>query len=122
LARLLIVDDDETILDLMKSALINAGFETDSATTGREALQMLNSGSYDLLLTDILMPDICGLNIIDKAVEENSDITILAISGGGPGKDGADLLDTAITYGADAILQKPFRPDELIRTVKALVR
>ncbi len=122
MARLLIVDDDEIILEIMKNALIDAGFDTESAVCGKSALEKLEDGAFDLLLTDILMPDICGLKVIDIAIEKNPDICVLAISGGGPGKDGADLLDAALSYGAGAVLQKPFRPDELIRTVKALVR
>lgn len=122
MSRLLIVDDDDLILELMVKALQAAGFDVDSATCGKDGLGKLSEKTYDLLLTDILMPDICGLKVIDKAIEDNPDISILAISGGGPDKDGGDLLDAALSSGADAILQKPFAPDELVRTVKALVR
>ena len=122
MAHLLIVDDDVTILALMKEALIEAGFQVESATSGKGALEKLTEGKFDLLITDILMPDICGLKVIDTAIADNPDINILAISGGGPDKDGGDLLDAALTSGADAILQKPFGPGELVRTVKALVR
>ncbi len=94
----------------------------ESAASGVEALEKLKKHPYDLLITDILMPDVDGLEVIDEAVESNPDISILAISGGGPDKDGGDLLDAALSSGADAILQKPFRPDELARTVVALLR
>lgn len=121
MAQLLIVDDDMTILLVMKSALAEAGFHVQSAENGKEALQMIHQNRYDLLITDILMPDIDGLAVIDKAIAANPAITILAISGGGQFKDGGDLLDAALVSGADAVLQKPFRSDELVRTVNALV-
>lgn len=122
MAKLLIVDDDMSILLVMVASLAEAGFQVQSAESGKDALSMLKKETYDLLITDILMPEIDGLSVIDKAIADNQDITILAISGGGPDKDGGDLLDAALTCGADAILQKPFRPDELVRTVKALLR
>ncbi|WP_165602670.1 response regulator transcription factor [Candidatus Terasakiella magnetica] len=122
MGRLLIVDDDKSVLNVMKQALINAQFDVESATNGKDAIELLQSSSFDLLITDILMPEIDGLAVIDHAISHHQDIGILAISGGGPDKDGGDLLDAALTCGADAILQKPFRPDELIRTVKALLR
>ncbi|MDV7338267.1 response regulator [Terasakiella sp. A23] len=122
MAKLLIVDDDMSILLIMKTALAEASFQVQSAESGADALKMLKKSKYDLLITDILMPEIDGLAVIDEAIAENPDISILAISGGGADKDGGDLLDAALTSGADAILQKPFRPDELVRTVKALLR
>ncbi|NVJ90513.1 MAG: response regulator [Methylocystaceae bacterium] len=122
MAKLLIVDDDLSILLVMVASLAEAGFQVQSAESGKDALSMLKKETYDLLITDILMPEIDGLSVIDKAIADNQDITILAISGGGPDKDGGDLLDAALSCGADAILQKPFRPDELVRTVKALLR
>lgn len=121
MAQLLIVDDDIEILLILKSALAEAGFQVQSAENGKEALQMIQQGSYELLITDILMPDIDGLAVIDKAIAANPNISILAISGGGEFKDGGDLLDAALVSGADAVLQKPFRSDELVRTVNALV-
>lgn len=122
MSHLLIVDDDVAVLELMKDALREADFTVESATCGKGALEKLAKSAFDLLITDILMPDICGLHVIDKAIARNPDINILAISGGGPDKDGGDLLDAALTSGADAILQKPFGPGELVRTVRALVR
>ncbi|NVK19711.1 MAG: response regulator [Methylocystaceae bacterium] len=122
MANLLIVDDDIAILLIMKTSLIEAGFQVQSAENGHDALGMLKQSKYDLLITDILMPEIDGLAVIDKAIAKNPDISILAISGGGADKDGGDLLDAALTSGADAILQKPFRPDELVRTVRAILR
>ncbi len=122
MAKLLLVDDDMSILLIMKTSLAEANFQVQSAESGADALKMLKKNKYDLLITDILMPEIDGLAVIDEAIAENPDISILAISGGGAHKDGGDLLDAALTSGADAILQKPFRPDELVRTVKALLR
>lgn len=121
MAQLLIVDDDMEILLIMKSALVEAGFQVQSAENGKEALHMIKQGRYDLLITDILMPDIDGLAVIDKAIAANPNISILAISGGGGAKEGGDLLDAALVSGADAVLQKPFRADELVRTVNALL-
>jgi len=120
--RLLIVDDDEAVLVVMAEALRHAGFDVESAANGPQALEQIENARFDLLITDILMPEIDGLAIIDKAIAANQDISVLAISGGGPDKDGGDLLEAAMLSGADAILEKPFLPDELIRTARALLR
>ncbi len=122
MAKLLIVDDDLAVLQIMKEALQKGGFDVESAGKGEDAVLRLEAERYDLLITDILMPDIDGFEVIDLAVLKNPDIYVLAISGGGEGKDGADLLDAALTCGADAILQKPFSPEELVRTSQALLR
>jgi len=121
-SQLLIVDDDSVILYLMKDALSDAGFKIESADSGKAALQKLKEHKFQLLITDILMPDITGLEVIDFAISANPDISILAISGGGADQNGGDLLDTALSAGADAILEKPFNPEELVRTVTALLR
>jgi len=121
-ARLLIVDDDEAVLAVMAEALRNAEFDVESAVNGPQALEQIRQNQFDLLITDILMPEIDGLAIIDKAIASNQDISVLAISGGGPDQDGGDLLEAAMLSGADAILEKPFLPDELIRTARALLR
>jgi len=120
--KLLIVDDDADVLYVMKLALIDAGFDVESVNSGHDALEMLRSDTFDLLITDILMPEIDGLAVIDAAIASNLDSKVLAISGGGADEDGGDLLEAALVSGADAILQKPFRPDELVRTTKALLR
>ncbi|WP_417840710.1 response regulator transcription factor [Terasakiella sp.] len=122
MARLLIVDDDEAVLAVMAEALRNAEFDVESAVNGPQALEQIRQNQFDLLITDILMPEIDGLAIIDKAIASNQDISVLAISGGGPDQDGGDLLEAAMLSGADAILEKPFLPDELIRTARALLR
>lgn len=122
MAKLLIVDDEEAVLLIMAGALRDAGFEVKSVTNGPAALKELQKSRFDLLITDILMPEIDGLDIIDKAIVRNQDIVILAISGGGLNNDGSDLLEAAISSGADAILEKPFSPEELVRTSHALLR
>ncbi|WP_135075289.1 response regulator [Terasakiella sp. SH-1] len=122
MAHLLIVDDDRTLLRAMVEGLKRAGFDVQGEASGQGALAQLESHSFDLLITDLLMPEIDGLKVIEQAVSANQNIRILAISGGGPDRDGGDLLDTALGCGADAILQKPFKPDEFIQTVQALLR
>jgi len=121
-AKLLIVDDHKDVLAVMANALSEAGYEVQTATTGGQAMAYMRSEKVDLLITDILMPDIDGIALIDAAIKDSHDVSILAISGGGPAQDGSDLLEAALMSGADAVLEKPFLPPELVRTVKALLR
>ena len=122
MSKILIVDDDVPILEYMRQVMVSEGYDVMVAATGKEAISCLEKNYYDLLITDIRIPDIDGLQIIDAAVVKNVDITILAISGYSQDFKGHDLLDEAMDLGADAVLGKPFSADEMIRTVKALLR
>lgn len=122
MSHLLIVDDDSDVLRLMQNALLAAGLEAEGADHGQAALDLLKLHQFDLLICDILMPNVNGLSVIDFAISTYPNIKILAISGGGANQDGGDLLDAALDCGADAILEKPFHPGELVRTAKALIR
>jgi len=120
-SQFLIVDDDPVILHLMEDALSQAGFAFESALSGKIALEKLKVQKFDLLVSDIIMPDVSGLDVINFALAANPHLCILAISGGGVDKNGRELLDLALSAGADAVLEKPFSPDEFVRTVRALM-
>ena len=83
MGQILLVDDDEDLRDLMKSLLEDAGFELDLAISGNNALKFLNENSYNLVITDYLMPDGRGDFLIDQIQSKWPDTKTLLLTGGG---------------------------------------
>jgi len=81
MTHILVVDDDETILDLLKEALPALGYTADFAVAGDEAIQLLKKKPYDLILSDIRMPDINGIDVARAAYEDRPEVPILFMSG-----------------------------------------
>ena len=115
--RILIVDDDREIAGLVDIYLRNDGFQTAIAGNGRVALDMLRGGSFQLVIMDIMMPEMDGIELCRKLREE-SVIPILMLSAK------AEDMDKifGLMAGADDYMVKPFNPLELVARVKSLLR
>jgi len=118
MSRILVVDDDPMIRTTIRRML--GGHEVTEAENGDSALAALAAQPVDLVITDLMMPERAGLNLIADIRARGTLPRILAISGGGR-MLGADLLPAAQAAGADAVLPKPFRKAELLRLVAALL-
>lgn len=102
--QVLVADDDETLLDMMARRLEKLGFEVDRAETGRAASVLLDRKGYDLVVTDIYMPEVTGLALLKLAKEKDAHIQVVVVTA-------SATLETAIealNAGAFAYLQKPF--------------
>lgn len=118
--KILIIDDEVHILLMLKKMLERAGYEVDIASNGSEGLDLFRRDQPDLVITDIIMPEKEGLETIREMKKEQSDLKILAMSGGG--KISADnYLDTARIFGASGIIEKPFNQSRLISLVEELM-
>jgi DNA-binding response OmpR family regulator len=113
--KILLVEDEEAIRSLLKAVLEDEGYQIQEASNGKEALQSYASSSADLILTDIVMPDIEGIEMIMKIRKSDSKVKIIAMSGG-------DYLNMAKKLGADHVLAKPFSHQTLLDTVKAMLQ
>ena len=116
MARILIVDDDEADRIVLSTILERAGHETFLAKDGREAVSMFGATEIDVIVTDLQMPEMHGLELISVLRAVSPRPAIIAISG-----TGRDQLDMAQTVGADETLMKPVRPDELLNAVSRAV-
>src|SRR4030042_1076865 len=112
--RVLVVDDDEKILRFIGSSLRLAGYDVATATSGEEALQLLESKKPQIMILDILMPQTDGFEVL-KRLRPVSKLPVIAISAH------TSAAGQALNLGANAFLAKPFRPDELIKKIKALL-
>ena len=81
MAQILVVDDDETILDLLKEALPALGYDADFATNGEDAIEMIKNQAYNLILSDIRMPEINGIDVARAAYHNRPNMPILFMSG-----------------------------------------
>lgn len=118
--KILVVDDDDQTRRLFRMVLEKAGYEVSEAANGRYALNHLDSEMVDLIVADIIMPDMEGLETIQHITKRFPTIKIIAISGGGKiGPD--DYLKMARALGAHRALQKPIDPDDLQEAVRELL-
>ncbi len=115
--RVLVVDDEESIRDLLSKTLALADYEVDLAPDGRTALDRLRLITYDLLITDLRMPGVDGLTVIREARRLKTDLPVIIITGY---SSEASAIE-AINLGVQGYLTKPFRvPRVLTTAAKAL--
>ena len=118
--KILIIEDDHHILLMMKKMLGNKGFEIILASNGNEGLEMFKKNKFDLVITDIIMPEKEGLETIREMKRMRPDLKIIAMSGGG--KISADnYLETAKIFGASKLLSKPFSRQQLVTAVQEIM-
>lgn len=120
MAKIYVFDDEESILMMLKKMLEREGHEIQTATNGKEGIELFEKGKPDLLITDIIMPEKEGLETILQLRKKFPDLKIIAISGGGRiGPD--EYLPVAKLLGASAVFQKPLIPKEFLQTVANLL-
>ncbi len=114
---ILVIDDDSQIRTMLKAMLEREDFSVIVASDGKEGMELFAQKPVDLIITDLIMPEKEGIEVIQELKKSNSKIPIIAISGGG--KNSPDIyLNIAKLLGADAIFEKPFEKDKLINAVK----
>lgn len=117
MTRILVVDDDPEILSLLRRGLAYEGYTVDTAADGTEALAKARDKEPDLVILDIMMPGIDGIEV-SKRLRQASDVPVLMLTAKGTVADRVAGLES----GADDYLVKPFAFDELLARVKALLR
>jgi CheY-like chemotaxis protein len=117
---ILVVDDEDAIRGLIKTTLEMAGYTVRGACNGKEASQLLEQFMPDLLITDLLMPEKEGIELIQEVRARYPKMPIIAISGAQTEKTGL-YLKVAGSLGADYTLSKPFALKDLLQTVKQVL-
>ena len=121
MARILIIDDEAELRMLLNRILNRQGHETVEAENGREALRHLESSAgFDLIVTDLFMPEMDGIETLRHIKTEWPDAKVIVISGGG-NRTGLDMLPMAGKFGADRTFAKPFDPADLAKAVEELL-
>jgi DNA-binding response OmpR family regulator len=117
-ARVLVVEDDETMADVLSAYLTRAGYEALWASDGTEALSMWSRIKPDVVILDILLPTISGLEVLRRRRALADDAAVIILSARGEEEDRLVGLET----GADDYVVKPFSPREVVLRVEALLR
>lgn len=113
--HILVVDDDEPLRALLEEILLTASYAVTTAANGHQALQCLEHQSFDLIITDLVMPDLDGTELIRRIRAKQPTLPIVAVSGAG--RDANLYLRIAEKLGASALLSKPFRMRTVLDTV-----
>jgi DNA-binding response OmpR family regulator len=115
--RILVVDDEANIIDLTRLYLEREGYQVDAATDGAQALEMIQAQNPDLVILDIMLPEVDGLEVC-RRVRADSDVPIIMLTA----RDHDIDKIVGLELGADDYLTKPFNPRELTARVKAILR
>jgi CheY-like chemotaxis protein len=118
--RILIVEDDEQVREMIRQVLEMEGYHVLEASDGRHGIRLCREDPADLLITDIFMPEKDGLQVIREIRLDRPNAKIIAISGGGETVAG-DFLRHASIFGADRVFSKPLSLSELVLAVRELL-
>jgi two-component system OmpR family response regulator len=116
--RLLVVDDEDNIVELLSTSLRYAGFEVATASNGEEALKVAESFDPDLLVLDVMMPDISGFGVVKQLRAGGSTVPVLFLTA----RDATEDRISGLTLGGDDYVTKPFSLDEVIARIHAVLR
>ena len=117
-AHLLIVDDEDNLRSMLAAALRHHGFEVSTAENGREALEAIPRDHPDLVLLDVMMPELDGFEVVRRLRFEGDRTPVLFLTA----RDSTDDKVRGLTLGGDDYLQKPFSLDELVARAEAVLR
>ena len=116
-ARILVVDDDPQILDMLKCLLEDEGYVVNTAANGNSAMATLTEQKPDLVLLDISLPDLNGYQVLGL-IREQSEVPVIMLTG----IHEVISVRQSVNLGADDYVRKPFRPRELLARIKSKLR
>jgi two-component system OmpR family response regulator len=117
-ARVLVVEDDETILELLSGSLRFAGFDVVTAASGAEALRAVAASKPDLVLLDVMMPDGDGFGVVRQLRSSGPHVPVIFLTA----RDGVHERVAGLALGADDYVTKPFSVEEVVERIRAVLR
>jgi two-component system OmpR family response regulator len=117
-ARLLVVDDEPNIVELLSVSLRYAGFEVASAMSGRDAVAQARQFRPDLVLLDVMLPDVDGFDVLRRLRGEGTRVPVLFLTA----RDATEDKINGLTLGGDDYVTKPFSLEEVIARIRAVLR
>jgi DNA-binding NtrC family response regulator len=115
--RALVIDDEQIVLDSVKKILTQESFDVDVAISSRQGLDLALSSFYDIVLTDIRMPEIGGMRILRDVKRKKPSVPVMIITGYATTQSAVQ----AMKLGATDYIEKPFTPEELVEAVRAAI-
>ena len=117
--RILVVDDNKQLLDLLCEFLTSNEYSVTASNNGKDALQIFGDFNPDIVLTDIVMPNVDGIEVLINIRKENPETKFIVMSGGNKGH-GESYLRMAKKLGANIIINKPFELNDLLKQIKSI--
>ena len=108
--KVLLVDDEEEFVTTLAERLEIRGYEPHTSQDGEEALEMIDNNAYDVIVLDLMMPGLSGLEVMQQAKDNNPDLPVILLTGHGSTREGME----GMRHGAYDYLMKPLDIDELI--------
>jgi DNA-binding NtrC family response regulator len=115
--RILIIDDEPGIAEVLRDALMTEGHRVDMAGNGGDGLKMATLSSYDLVFTDLGMPDMSGWEVANRIHKEKPDLPVVLVTGWGAALDEDEVMRNRIS----AVVHKPFDIDDLLSTTSSVL-
>jgi two-component system OmpR family response regulator len=116
--RLLLVDDEDNLRSMLMAALRHVGFEVHPAATGRDAIDLVGSVRPDLIVLDVMLPDIDGFEVTNRLRRNGDRVPVLFLTA----RDATEDKVRGLTLGGDDYLVKPFSLEELVARINAVLR
>jgi two-component system, OmpR family, response regulator CpxR len=116
-AKILLIDDDRQLGSMLSDYFVTDRLELGVSTSGEDGLEKFAEGSFDLLILDIMLPGLSGLEVLQR-IRRDSDVPVIMLTARG---DDVDRI-IGLEFGADDYLPKPFNPRELVARIKAILR
>lgn len=117
MSKILIIEDEEKIARFVELELSHEGYETDKATNGREGLEKIESGGYDLVTLDIMLPELNGIEVLRRA-RRTTDVPVILLTA----RDSVTDKVSGLDMGANDYITKPFAIEELLARIRAILR
>lgn len=117
MSKILIIEDEEKITRFVELELSHEGYETDKATNGREGLEKIESGGYDLVILDIMLPELNGIEVLRRA-RRTTDVPVILLTA----RDSVTDKVSGLDMGANDYITKPFAIEELLARIRAILR
>ncbi|HIJ94855.1 MAG TPA: response regulator [Desulfuromonadales bacterium] len=121
MARIVVIDDDSGICLLLQEYLTEQGYMVDTAENGKEGLKLVGLHHYDLVITDIVMPEMDGFEVITAIKKKSPHTGLIAMTGGSVKLHQDVLLTTAELMRADRVISKPINLKELMSAVTEIL-
>jgi len=117
MAHICLIEDDPMVRNVISRILSKLGHSVQVASNGREGLEFVQKLKFDLVITDIIMPEVEGIQVLQKVKESSPSTKVIAMSGGGR-IGNTDFLEVAKSLGADAVVYKPVTKTEFMAALK----
>lgn len=121
MAHILLVEDSPEVSLSVHEILASAGHTVEEAASGKEAIKALRAGKFDLIVSDIWMPEMDGIVLLKEIRGAGNDIPVVVISGGAPNAPLTYTAPLAATFGANIVVYKPFEKAELLKAVESVL-